>query len=578
MDQRFSLDRTSFERFLATASLLQQLQKRTTFLNSHLGDVAPQLADLVSTQQAIQTGTLSGEAALLRISALALRLVPAQGAGIWLFSGDLFLYRAGAGTASNDEGLSNAVSSRLASYDGSADIHQDYVEAWPPLVRSLLLAPIYQGQKIAGALAVFSEIAGCFSDRDETTARLLSGLAAHALDKAANARFKQTMTLEREAVLHVIEALVPSLKMMVETKPHTGRPLVDGVNSVVHGTNTVGESCEIPDPLVAAIQPHEEVTFIPEETKFLIAQATLGSLPSGSSELETSAAVSDLYAPPQPQPVTPVRELKDLFAEDAVHGPPRGLDESAGFADGIFETARYVRESIAALHLRTMLVASFQRSKSSSVRVANLMATSLHDLLAHVSERELFAGRRLATLKRFGPAIALMVVAAIFLVKTVVSELRFRSAKAAATVSLPVSSTKTVKNAVADGSHKRVTDDSTSATLADLSRFEIPGLLRQARYGDSSAAFLIGMAYETGRGLPQNCEKAAHWVKEAADDGEAAAEYNLSLRYRDGDGLLANSEESEKWLQRAAAQKYPQALAKTGADQTNQIRAASSNP
>ena len=72
MDQQLNLDRTSFERFLATASLLQQLQKRAISLNSHAEDMAPQLAELVNTQQAIQAGALSVDEALLRITALAL--------------------------------------------------------------------------------------------------------------------------------------------------------------------------------------------------------------------------------------------------------------------------------------------------------------------------------------------------------------------------------------------------------------------------------------------------------------------------------------------------------------------------
>jgi TPR repeat protein len=137
---------------------------------------------------------------------------------------------------------------------------------------------------------------------------------------------------------------------------------------------------------------------------------------------------------------------------------------------------------------------------------------------------------------------------------------------------------KIVGTLMIDGSHQRVTDAATSAALGDLSTFEIPGLLRQARSGDDSAAFMMGMAYETGRGVPQNCGKAARWVKEAAMGGEAAAEYNLSLRYRDGDGLLANSQESEKWARKAAEQNYTEALTKAGVATPNQTHAALLQP
>jgi Sel1 repeat-containing protein len=108
-------------------------------------------------------------------------------------------------------------------------------------------------------------------------------------------------------------------------------------------------------------------------------------------------------------------------------------------------------------------------------------------------------------------------------------------------------------------SHKRITDPGTSSAVEQLSRYEIKGLRRQAKYGDASAAFTLGMAYEVGRTVPQNCLEAARWVATAAEAGDAAAQYNLGLRYRDGDGVLANRAESEKWLRKAAARRNRQA-------------------
>ena len=102
-------------------------------------------------------------------------------------------------------------------------------------------------------------------------------------------------------------------------------------------------------------------------------------------------------------------------------------------------------------------------------------------------------------------------------------------------------------------SHDQITDAATSSVVAQLSRFEINGLRRQAKYGDDSAAFTLGMAYEVGRYVRQNCTQAARWVTMAAEAGNPAAEYNLGLRYRDGDGVSADLHESEKWLRKAAA-------------------------
>ena len=101
-------------------------------------------------------------------------------------------------------------------------------------------------------------------------------------------------------------------------------------------------------------------------------------------------------------------------------------------------------------------------------------------------------------------------------------------------------------------SHRRVTDPATLSATQQLSPYELKGLRRRARYGDDSAAFTLGMAYEIGRFVPQNCVEATRWVTTAAEAGDAAAQYNLGLRYRDGDGVRANRAESVKWLRKAA--------------------------
>lgn len=105
-------------------------------------------------------------------------------------------------------------------------------------------------------------------------------------------------------------------------------------------------------------------------------------------------------------------------------------------------------------------------------------------------------------------------------------------------------------------SHMQVTDLATSSALGNLSRYEIAGLRRRAAYGDDSAALLLGMAYETGYLVSQNCIKAGEWVTQSANEGNAAAQYNLGLRYGQGDGEPVNQEVAVTWLRKAAAQKY----------------------
>jgi len=114
-------------------------------------------------------------------------------------------------------------------------------------------------------------------------------------------------------------------------------------------------------------------------------------------------------------------------------------------------------------------------------------------------------------------------------------------------------------NTLLRSSHRQVTDPATLSAVQGLSKYEIRGLRRQAKFGDASAAFTLGMVYEIGRHVPQSCTQASRWVTTAAEAGNAAAEYNLGLRYRDGDGVPANRTESQKWLRRAAARRYSKA-------------------
>jgi len=108
-------------------------------------------------------------------------------------------------------------------------------------------------------------------------------------------------------------------------------------------------------------------------------------------------------------------------------------------------------------------------------------------------------------------------------------------------------------------SHKQVTDEAALSVVNSLSRYEINGLQRQARYGDDQAALTLGMAYELGRPVSQSCRRAANWTRIAAEGGNAAAQYNLGLRYLYGDGIAVDTGEARKWLQAAAASGYSKA-------------------
>jgi hypothetical protein len=169
-------------------------------------------------------------------------------------------------------------------------------------------------------------------------------------------------------------------------------------------------------------------------------------------------------------------------------------------------------------------------------------------------------------LRRTAGAIGVLAVMAIFLALQVSVHHSLEHVDAAsassvttATPSLPAvlaDATVQPKPKPGPSSHLQITDASVADTLHDLTRYEIVTLQRAAEYGDDEAAFQLGMAYETGYYVRQNCSKAAHWVKIAAEAGSAAAAYNLGLRYRDGDGLQADESAAGHWLSVASAQRY----------------------
>jgi hypothetical protein len=88
----------------------------------------------------------------------------------------------------------------------------------------------------------------------------------------------------------------------------------------------------------------------------------------------------------------------------------------------------------------------------------------------------------------------------------------------------------------------------------------------------------MGMVYEIGHGVRQDCKTAAQWVAKAAAEGNAAAQYNLGLRYRDGDGVPVNRDAAIKWLQKAAARQTSDAQLALIALKSQTVSRVSSRP
>ena len=93
-------------------------------------------------------------------------------------------------------------------------------------------------------------------------------------------------------------------------------------------------------------------------------------------------------------------------------------------------------------------------------------------------------------------------------------------------------------------------------TLKLLDEFE---LVREANSGDPVAEHELGLCYLTGDGFAADTQKAAYWIKKAADQDLPFARYNYGILLFNGLGMQWNPFEAYHHFQAAAKKEVPQA-------------------
>ena len=528
-------------------------------LNMQIGNVpspnqdAPQpLFELVEAQLAIEIGTLDLPAAMNRAVGLALKFSRATGAATWLFKGQDFVRCAEAGSGADDQRLQLEVLSKLAAIRALSDDSLSDPRSSNPAssasdasqdqdsIKSLLVAPIYHGRNIAGALAVFSADRDAFTEHDATNARLLSGLLTHALGKSAETELMQHINQERATMLQAIDQLIPALRKLAEHQTRESPQSRDDLPGFSPESYSGSE--------LTTVQSSQSI--LRELGEEILTTGTWPAFGLVTEEIES-----------QPHDGTMLGESESQTREAGENSP---LPDSAAttWAQKPLSKARhFFSTSKDALRRLSRIVKYHVRGFILEVRV----------LKARVLEDRVLADR---TVKLRFPSSTFVAVAILLIVLVFVFSItgRHTSEVVAATsqiqtqVPIPAPPSRQPQELPQPSrrpenqlSHMQVTDLAVSAALRNLSRYEIAGLKRQAAYGDDGAALLLGMAYETGYLVPQNCVKAAEWVTQSAEEGNAAAQYNLGLRYRYGDGIPVDQEAGTTWLRRARAHKYSSA-------------------
>jgi hypothetical protein len=73
-----------------------------------------------------------------------------------------------------------------------------------------------------------------------------------------------------------------------------------------------------------------------------------------------------------------------------------------------------------------------------------------------------------------------------------------------------------------------------------------------ATAGDSDAQYKLGVMYERGDGVEDNCVAAARWYKLSAEQGHATAQFNLALLYKSGIGVTQDLDMAKRLMTQAA--------------------------
>ncbi|MCB9885545.1 MAG: sel1 repeat family protein [Planctomycetes bacterium] len=85
-----------------------------------------------------------------------------------------------------------------------------------------------------------------------------------------------------------------------------------------------------------------------------------------------------------------------------------------------------------------------------------------------------------------------------------------------------------------------------------------------AEAGDAQAQFLLGVAYDEGRGVERDAATAAKWYRLAAAQDHALAQNNLGLLHYRGDGVARSTELAAFWFARAAGHGHADASGNLG--------------
>ena len=83
---------------------------------------------------------------------------------------------------------------------------------------------------------------------------------------------------------------------------------------------------------------------------------------------------------------------------------------------------------------------------------------------------------------------------------------------------------------------------------------------RAAEQRHLMAQLYLGMLLYSGQGVKQDRAEAARWFRAPAEEGDEEAQFYLGAMYESGSGLPQDTTEAIRWLSKSAAQRNPRAM------------------
>jgi len=216
------LDEGGFQQLLEAAFVLQQHNDEEA--PATRVDPAELLCEIMALQKLLQTRALDLQTATSLIAEQLQKVTGATGVAVGLVREGQIEYRAVAGDALKEAGVTLPIDSSLAAdcvrqneviryRAGDPRLPTEFRQQTPG--RFVIVCPVQQKEQVVGALELHFAQERSFADQDLATLELMASLVTEAVSGASDREWKQALAAERATMLEALERIRPQLERLV---------------------------------------------------------------------------------------------------------------------------------------------------------------------------------------------------------------------------------------------------------------------------------------------------------------------------------------------------------------------------